>query len=72
MKEVGGLVRRRVVGGWSRQELPKKNLGSGVGQKKSDKKTVARKIKTKLGEKIKYRPSKLTPGGQFHPIYEIP
>jgi hypothetical protein len=33
-----------------RQELPKKNLGSGVGQKKSDNKTVARKKKKKKTE----------------------
>jgi hypothetical protein len=51
-----------------------------VCQKKSDKKNCCQENKnTELGEKkkgaeekIKYRPSKLTPGGQFHPIYEIP
>jgi hypothetical protein len=38
--------------GWGRQELPNKNLRSGVGQKKSDMKTVPRKEKTELGKKI--------------------
>ncbi len=32
--------------------FPKKNFGSGVGQKKNDNKTVARKQKTELGEII--------------------
>ncbi len=40
MREAGGLVGRRLVG----RSFPKKNLGSGVGQKKLIK-------KTELGEK---------------------
>ncbi len=50
-----------------------------MGQKKSDKKIVPKKKKNWAREKkeqkkknLIYWPSKLTPGGQFHLIYEIP
>jgi hypothetical protein len=76
----GRWVGRKKGGRW---ELPKNNLGSGVGQKKINKKKVPRKKKLSYKKKSswekkeqkkkkKYWPSKLTPGEQFHPIHEIP
>ncbi len=65
--EGGRWVGRKKGGSWVGigRSFPKKNLGSGVGQKNNDKKSVPRK------KKKKNWPSKLTPGGQFHPIHEI-
>jgi len=53
MGEVDGLVGRRAVGGLGQVGASQQKLErSGVGQKKSDKKTVPRKEKTELGKKI--------------------
>ncbi len=48
---------------WNKKLSPKKKIelwNRNWAKKKRDQK-----------EKIKYRPCKLTPGGQFHPIHEI-
>jgi len=46
MREVGGLVGRRVVSRlWVGRSFPKKNLGSGVGEKKVIKKLSPEKKK---------------------------
>jgi hypothetical protein len=58
MREVGGLVGRRVVNRlWVGRSFPKKNLGSGVGEKKvikklsPEKKNLAGKKRTRRKKK---------------------
>jgi hypothetical protein len=54
MREVGGWVGRKKAGRWVGvgRSFPKRNLGSGVGQKKSDKKTIPGGKKNRAREKI--------------------
>jgi len=53
MREVGGLVRRKAVGGLGvGKSLQKKKLGVRGGPKKKIKKLFPEEKKTELGEKI--------------------